>query len=65
MYKATIDLLNINKSFKVKFSVIITNDIDPKTKFATKVVNKFKFNGNDYLKISPHPYLTIDISGGS
>ena len=62
MYKVTIDLFTLNKNCKVKFSVIMTNDIDLKTKYVQKVISKFSFKGNDYLKISPHPYVTIDIS---
>lgn len=59
MQKATIELFKVHKSFSVKFSIIIKDD-NPNT--YQKLVNKFKYNGNDYVKIVPHPFITIDIT---
>lgn len=62
MYKGSIEIATINKSCKVRFSIIYSDDT-PANKFKTApLLSKFKFNGNTYLKIKPHPFVTIDIS---
>jgi hypothetical protein len=45
---------------KLKFSLIINSNDD--TKNYNKLVNKFNYLGNDYIKINPRPFVTIDIS---
>lgn len=59
MQKATIELFKVHKSFKVNFS-LITKDDNPNS--FQKLINKFKYNGNEYVKITPHPFITIDIT---
>ena len=61
MYKATIEICKINKMMKLKFGLIIRPDEDGKFK-APPIVSKFTFGGNDYLRISPNPYVILDIS---
>ena len=61
MYKATIELAKINKMMKLKFGLIIRSDNEIKYP-STKLVNKFNYYGNDYIKISPNPFVVIDIS---
>ena len=59
MYKVIMDYEKINKNMKIKFGLILS---DSDKKFNTKVLDKFNIDGTDYLKISPHPFLTIDIA---
>lgn len=61
MYKATIELAKINRMMKLKFGLIIRSDNEIKYP-STKLVNKFTYYGNDYIKISPNPFVVIDIS---
>lgn len=64
MYKASIELAKINKTLKLKFGMIIQSENDQKQPF-TRVVNKFNYYGNDYIRINPRPFVTIDISANS
>lgn len=59
MTKISVDIASIGK-MKLKCNLIVDED-ESKYKHH-RTINKFKFNGSDYLKISPNPYLTIDIS---
>ena len=59
MYKASIELFRVHSSCKVRFSLIVKDDNDDKY---GKMINKFNFLGNDYLKITPFPFITIDIT---
>lgn len=60
MFKASIELGKINKSLKLKFGLIIESESDKKA--YQKIISKFNYNGNDYLRINPRPYISIDIS---
>lgn len=62
MYKCIIEYAKINKGMKLKFNIILKDD---KQAYGLKLVDKFNLNGVDYLKINPHPYLTIDISSNN
>ena len=59
MYKGSLELGKINKGMKLRFNLILKPE---DTNFINQLIKKFRLNGNDYLKLSPHPYLTIDIS---
>lgn len=59
MYKANIELFKVHTSCKVKFSLIIKDDKDDQY---GQLINKFNYAGNDYLKITPYPFITIDIT---
>lgn len=59
MYKVLLDYERINKNMKLKFGLILSADGN---KFNSKVIDKFNIDGTDYLKLSPHPFITIDIS---
>ena len=60
MYKASIELSKINKGLKLKFGLIIESGTDKKE--INKLVSKFEYNGNSYIKINPRPFVTLDIS---
>lgn len=60
MYKANIELFTVKSNFKVKFSLILKED-NEESKFK-KLVNKFKINGNEYIQVTPYPFITFDIS---
>lgn len=62
MYKASIDLFKIGKSMKIKFGLIIHGDNGDKI---NRLINKFNYMGNDYFKVSPTPFITLDISDNS
>lgn len=59
MQKANIELFKVHNSCKVKFSLIIK---DEKNDQYNQLVSKFNFAGNDYLKITPYPFITVDIT---
>lgn len=61
MYKASIEIGRVNKMMKIKFGLIIRSDEETKFK-STKLVSKFNYGGNDYLRINPNPYIILDIS---
>lgn len=70
MYKASIDLGRINPTMKLKFGLVLRDDNDSMYykqlgKRKPKIVDKFSYNGNEYLNIYPSPFLTIDISASS
>jgi hypothetical protein len=61
MYKATIEIGRVNKMMKIKFGLVIKSDEETKFK-ANKLVSKFSYSGNDYLRINPNPYIILDIT---
>lgn len=67
MYRATIEITKINSMMKIKFGIIISSDEDKKYlgNQSNKLISKFNYNGNDYLRINPHPFIVIDISSMS
>lgn len=62
-HKVTLNLFDVHPYFKVSFTIYL-DYIDRETgnKFNMPIVNKFNFNGNEYLKISPRGYVCIDIT---
>ena len=67
MYKVSLELGKINNSMKLKFNVIMKDKTEKKAnrKYNNRVIDRFTYNGSDYLRISPKPYITIDISSTS
>lgn len=67
MYKASIEICKINSTMKLKFGLIIESEEDKKyiNNQNNKLINKFNYNGNDYLRINPHPFIVIDISSSN
>ena len=59
MFKTTMDLGNVNKYLKLKFSLVIQSEN------FMPLLNKFNIGGNDYLKISPIPLITIEIKNNT
>lgn len=64
MLRGTIEIAKVNSSFRVKFGLIL--DEGPTATFVKKshtdIVSRYKFNGNDYFKLSPNPFLVFDIT---
>ena len=60
MYRAIIELFKIN-TLKVKFGVVLRQDVVSPTVQVQPTISKFTIEGNEYLKISPHPYVTLEI----
>lgn len=59
MEKVTVELFRVHKSFKVRFAIIVKDD-DPKNYL--KLIKKSNFEGNQYLTITPFPFITLDIT---
>ena len=62
MYKAIYEYQKIAKSMRLKLSLTLKYDKTSNNVFNNKLVDKFKIEGNDYLKLTPYPLLVIDIS---
>ena len=68
MYKSSIVLCKVHKSLQVKFEMILEDD--PVTVAQNKshgwmnepVIKRFRYNNNQYFRIYPRPFLTLDIS---
>lgn len=62
-HKVTVELFKVHSSFKVSFSVFLDylDEKDPTNKFQP-LVSKFVLEGNEYIKIVPHSFLTVDIT---
>ena len=58
MYKASMELCQVTKYLKLKFGIILKGDV-PNT---IPMVSTFEKDGNQYLSIKPHPFITVDIS---
>ena len=56
---ATMQLFQIHGSFKVNFKVVVVDNSELKKDFP--IINKFNYLLNDYLNITPYPYIEIDI----
>lgn len=68
MYKGTLELCRINSQMKLKFNLIIKDDMQLKAGIqahGTKALDVFKYGGTEYLRLAPKPYLTVDISGSA
>ena len=61
MYKAIYEYQKIAKSMRLKVSLTLKYDKTSNNSFNNKLVDKFKIEGNDYLKLTPYPLLIIDI----
>lgn len=64
MTKLVLDFGRVTRIMRVKLTVIVDDENDPKTSKFTKVVEKSNYKGVEYLRITPHPYITLDISAG-
>ena len=65
MYKIIHELGSVNKTMKLKFNLMIQNEKQVKqavNRQDTQTINSFMIGGTEYLKLSPYPYITIDIS---
>lgn len=62
MNKINMELGNVNKWMKVKFSLILKSENELPI---NKLVSKFKIDGNEYIKFNPHPFITIEITNES
>ena len=64
MYKVTFDMARINKMMKIKFGLIVHSDDTAKFKGAP-IINKTHWYGTDTLKLTPNPFIILDISASS
>ena len=65
MLKATMEIGKVNKIMLLKFGIILKPDI-PKNQYNyLQVESKFNYMGNEYYKLKPNPFVTIDISKGA
>lgn len=64
MFKVSMDLFRIHKSFKVQFTVLVREEgeLDTSGKPIRPTVSLFNYNGSNYIKVSPFPFINIDIS---
>ena len=62
MKKVILDMGKISKGMRLKFGLILSDNEIPNQKFNNKIINVFNLSGNEYIKISPHPFITLDIS---
>lgn len=58
MKKVTLELFRVHSSFKVKFSLVVKGDKTDQY----QLINKFTMAGNEYVRITPFPFITIDIT---
>ena len=66
MLTLTYDYGKVTEVIKVRLSVIVEEpkDLALKKGPKVKVVDRSMFLGAEYFRVAPHPYITIDISGG-
>lgn len=65
MLKATMEIGKVNKIMLLKFGIILKPDV-PKNQYNyLQVESKFNYMGNEYYKLKPNPFVTIDISKGA
>ena len=64
MNKASIEIARINKTLKVNFGLILQSETEIKNPSFGKLINKFNYLGNSFLKVTPRPFVTLDISSG-
>lgn len=63
MYRLTYDMGKIGNFISLKVSFIgKDNQFSPQTLKKPPVFNKFNFQGSDYLNVTIHPYITLEIS---
>ena len=60
MYKVIIDLPKVNDSLTIKFSLMLVGT--GRNQQEQPVYSKFTIGGVDYLKFSPHPFVTLDFN---
>lgn len=62
-HKTTLELFKVHQSFKVSFTMYLDyiDKSEPNPKFRP-MLSKFLYGGNEYLRITPHPFLVIDIT---
>lgn len=65
MYKGSIELARINKAMKLRFNIVLSDEVTKQTYNMPKLIHMFEYAGSEYLKMAPNPYLTIDISKSS
>lgn len=60
MKKITLEIARVSKGMRLKYSLILDSQ---ETQKNLKILNQFSFKGNEYVRLNPHPFITIDISG--
>lgn len=63
MYKGYVDLGRISSNMKLKYNLILkSNDYDKYKKNIQDNISKFSYKDNEYLRLAPKGYISIDIS---
>lgn len=63
MYKVSLGIGAVNFNMKLAVSTMISNEgPSVMAKYQESTIRNFRWNGNEYLKLMPHPFVTIDIS---
>lgn len=61
MKKINLELGKISKGMRLRFSLILDSEQGPQNR-NFNLVNHFQIDGNEYFRLNPHPFITIDIS---
>ena len=62
MKKITVDIGKISKGMRLKYSLILDPNTEQTKNPYLNMINRYSIGGNEFIKINPHPFLTIDIS---
>ena len=63
MYKASVEIARINQDMKLKFNLILKDDdVRYMKNNKPKVIDRFNFNGSQYLKIGSFIHSLSNLS---
>lgn len=65
MYKASIEIGRVHKSMLITFNLILEDETMATNQYARNtepLYKRFRYKDNDYFKVYPHPFVTIDIA---
>ena len=62
MKKISVELSRVSKGMRLKFNLILDSPESPNQRKDSGLTSVYEIDGNQYIKLNPHPYLTIDIS---
>lgn len=61
MKKINLELGKVSKGMRLRFSLILDSGPGPQNR-NFNLISHFQIDGNEYLRLNPHPFITIDIS---
>lgn len=66
MTKVSIEILRVSKGIKLKLALIVKDDETPSNQKGQgkkkPLIDKFEIRGNEYIQITPYPFVTLDIA---